>query len=327
MKKNSPLKIFCLIAVVLIAVGFFESSRLIRFLPSAPTAPADRAALWLARKSESIKTPIRSYLEKPHRTADKLEPSDSATPSALPDLLPLIASLPPLPRFAPPAPPYSVLIVGDSFIAERLGPELEKTLASFQDVSVRRVGIYSTGLTRPDYFSWNEKLETLIAENNPNVAIVMFGANDAQDAYASGTLYAVRYGTSDWDALYEARVKSFLSILQNHRITTFWIGNPMPRAEVYKEKMARLNRHYATAAAASKNALFISNWTTLANASGTYAEYLPDENEIERRVRASDGIHPTPFGAGIMTRFIVAELQKYLILTLPPKTENTPAAP
>ena len=39
----------------------------------------------------------------------------------------------------------------------------------------------STGLTRPDYFNWPAELAADLKSQNPQVVVIMIGANDAQD--------------------------------------------------------------------------------------------------------------------------------------------------
>ena len=39
----------------------------------------------------------------------------------------------------------------------------------------------STGLTRPDYFNWPAELQSDLAKYNPQVVVIMIGANDPQD--------------------------------------------------------------------------------------------------------------------------------------------------
>lgn len=311
MQNITPTRTLMLIITVLLITGFFESGRLIRFLPSETGNIIDRAALQFAKISEFAKMEVqRLFGWDIHGIVQY--PIESASPEIISGDSGLFM-LPPVPRFIPLSPPYNILILGDSFIAERIGPELEKTLSDFQNVSVSRVGIYSTGLTRPDYFNWNVKIKELIDAHAPNVAIIMFGANDAQNTYDDAGS-AVLYGTAAWDNLYSVRIRAILDTLRANNVTVFWIGIPIPRSETYRERMNHLNTLYENSVMTLKQAIFIPTWNTLADTNGEYTEYLPDEKGIERRIRASDGIHPTAFGAEIVARAIIEELRKHLTL-------------
>ncbi|MCU0653447.1 MAG: hypothetical protein MUD10_04270, partial [Candidatus Pacebacteria bacterium] len=86
---------------------------------------------------------------------------------------------------APPNPgkisgPFRMLIVGDSFVAigGGMGDPLEKTLLSQKDTIVTRLGKVSSGLARQDYFNWPATAQKMVTQHNPNVAIMMYGAND-----------------------------------------------------------------------------------------------------------------------------------------------------
>lgn len=215
-----------------------------------------------------------------------------------------------------PAPPYNILIVGDSFIAEKFGPSLEKELLAFKDVSVLREGIYSTGLSRPDYFNWNQKIKDLLASYKANVVVVMFGANDAQDIKTVGGK-AIHYGDSEqWKIAYGNRVKNFLEIFQQNGITVFWVGNPIAKTVKYSNRMSTLNSVYEQEVKDYPSARFISTWEMLMGPDGKYSDYLKDEDGKMRLARASDGIHASSFGASIMVKEVLKKIKEDLSLEL-----------
>ena len=205
--------------------------------------------------------------------------------------------------------PYNVLIVGDSFIAESFGPILEKELLSFKDTYVFRKGIYSTGFSRPDYFNWDEEIKKLILEKRPNIAFVMFGANDGQDQ-TNLDKKVIHYGEKEWNLEYGRRVERFLKILEDNQVFVFWIGNPIARDKYYADKMANLNSVYQGVCQDKLNCLYFDVWDTLATSNGEYSAYLPDEDGQKRLARASDGIHTTAFGSQIMLKEIIAMVVK-----------------
>ena len=89
-------------------------------------------------------------------------------------------TVPPNPKEPTAADPLRVLIVGDS-IGIDLGDALQPDLADTGVVSAALDGRVSTGLTRPDYFNWPAELTADLKSQNPQVVVVMIGANDAQD--------------------------------------------------------------------------------------------------------------------------------------------------
>lgn len=212
-----------------------------------------------------------------------------------------------------PGAPYSILIVGDSFIAERFGVQMNKEFQEYKDTKVYRTGIYSTGLSRPDYFDWNKKIKELIAEYNPNAAIVMFGANDGQNLRLNegNILY---YGTQEWNEEYAKRVSDFLNIFKEKNIFVFWLGNPVPRDKYYSDKMQNLNSIFEDSCKNYGNCRFIPTRDFLADENGNYADYLPNEKGEKRLARTSDGIHVTVFGAQILAKKVIMEIQKSIKL-------------
>lgn len=211
------------------------------------------------------------------------------------------------------APPFRFLVLGDSFVAVYggVGDILEGTLLKFKDTSVLRRGKVSSGLSRPDYFNWEDEARILIAEYQPNVAIIMIGTNDAQSFQTTtreGRLVVYKYGTAIWDQEYRRRVQSFLHIFQENNVAVYWMGLPMMRDQPYRGRIEKLNGLQQTEAAGFPNAVFVSTWLILADGNGNYAAALPDSRGIKQATHVSDGIHLTRFGGAK----VVNELFRYL---------------
>lgn len=216
-------------------------------------------------------------------------------------------------------PPFRILIMGDSFMAVGggLGDPIERTLLAYQGVTVSRFGRVSSGLTNSDYFNWNTNAETLINQFNPNVAIVMFGANDAQGIVSSAG-YPIKYGYPGWNEEYTKRVKYFINILEKNNITTFWIGLPIMRDAYFCNKMANLNSLYEAEIKNHTNTYFISTWESLADANGKYTAYMKDINGKAKLIRASDGIHLQYYAGYLLSDQIILNMQKVLALEKTP---------
>jgi len=296
-KNQSPLRAIILIVSVFALVVFVRSESVHSFALTMAPSPVRSFSLLYTERASSVKS---RFLK-----AQTINITKTGAPKEN-NLASREAMIPFRPRFVAPQPPYSIILVGDSFIAERFGPHLEKLLGGYASTTVHREGIYSTGLSRQDYFDWEEKIVTLIEERQPNIVIVMFGANDAQDAVRKdGT--AVNYYGKDWDPEYGARIARFLQVMRegNRNRTVIWIGNPIPRGEKYRLKMERLNRLYKQETEKVPQAFFIDTWDALKNEEGIYSAFLPDENNIQKRARSSDGIHTTEFGAALLARYVV----------------------
>ena len=316
----NPRKAIIIIVSVLIVVLFYESKRIESISPGIKNPVLKQLAVSFASSSEGIKSFLGltdffkneeifwSNLKKSPKIFSYSENNNQknnipiSTP--IPTLLPLKLTA-----------PYKIIIVGDSFIAERFGPQLEKIFLLYKDTEVYRKGIYSTGLSRPDYFDWNKQLKEIISEQKPNVAVVMFGANDGQDQRTlDGKV--IHYGNVEWNIEYAKRVSAFLDIMRENNIFVFWIGNPIARDDYYKRKMETQNSIYEAESQKYNNVVYISTQNMLLDANGKYSAYLPDENGKMQLARTSDGIHTTVFGAEILVNGVLNEIKKKMELEL-----------
>jgi|GEM_PF-4615903 len=206
--------------------------------------------------------------------------------------------------------PYTVLAVGDSLILEGFGPVLEDELSEYSEVDIVRKGKYSTGLSRPDYFDWNDYIVELVEKYSPDVVIVMFGANDGQNFTVNGK--PVTFDTEAWRTEYTARADHFMNILDSYGIVTFWVGNPIASSDYYTHKMEVINGCVEGAAVDHVNVHYISTWETLKDSNGNYNDYLPDANGTMKLARASDGIHCTEFGGGLLVIRVFEVMEQYV---------------
>ena len=310
-------KSIIIIISVLLLVLFYESKR----IETLAIGVENRALRYLALAYTSASDKVKSALGLENffqNQADfwvKIKKSPvifSYSRNPIPEIPP---STPQPPQSLIPKPPYNILIIGDSFIAEGFGPAIEKEFLLYKDVKAYREGKYSTGLSRPDYFNWDVEIKNLINAHHPNVAIVMFGANDGQDQrFLDGKV--IHYGTTDWNVEYAKGVDSFLNILLENKIFVFWLGNPIARDKKYSDKMANLNSIYEAECKKQKNIVFIPTWNFLTDSEGKYSAYLPDENGKLKLARASDGIHTTAFGSKILVNKVISIMQEDLQMKL-----------
>ncbi|MFH0792154.1 MAG: DUF459 domain-containing protein [bacterium] len=312
-KFSEPQKAILILLIILAIVPFFESRRIAKLAPSAKTEVMKTIGNAYSDFSEMVKNVIgvQYFFDKEDLFWNNLKIS------------PLIFNYPP-PFYSPGnarkysdkiSAPFNILIVGDSFIAEGFGPLLEKELLNYENTTIVRHGVYSTGLSRPDYFNWQDELNKLIDSVKPNIVIVMFGANDAQDIKDVNGKTLVHYGDDNWNDIYGKNVATFLDILKDNKVFALWIGNPIARDEYYRTKIENLNSVFEKTVKRYDNAIFLSTWNTLADKNGNYTAYLPGKNDKVYLARASDGIHATQFGALFIVDEVITALNKNLLLT------------
>jgi hypothetical protein len=217
---------------------------------------------------------------------------------------------PPVPTAAN---PLRVLMVGDSLGID-LGDTLVNDLANTGVVQATLDATESTGLTRPDYYNWPAELQNDLAKYNPQLVVVMIGANDPQDFPGPPD---VPYGTGQWDATYAQRVKAFMAEGTSDGARVVWVGMPPMADPGRSAAMAHLDDLDQQAASATANVTFLSSWTVLGTPQGAYTPYVTNGAGQEIHVREPDGTHIAPGGAELLSQSVIAVMRSTLHIALP----------
>ena len=215
-------------------------------------------------------------------------------------------TVPPNPKDPTAANPLRVLIVGDS-IGTDLGDALQPNLAGTGVVSAGLDGRVSTGLTRPDYFNWPAELTADLKTQNPQVVVVMIGANDAQDFLGPPD---VPYTSPEWNALYSQRVAQFMQIAGSGGATVVWVGMPPMQNPGLNAQMSDVNAVVQQQAVkAHPPVIYLSTDHTLGTAQGGYTAFITNGAGQVVNVRTPDGTHLTSGGGQVVAQQVMAELQ------------------
>jgi uncharacterized protein len=213
---------------------------------------------------------------------------------------------PPNPKEPTAAAPLRVLIVGDS-IGIDLGDALQPDLAGTGVVSAALDGRVSTGLTRPDYFDWPAELTADIKSTDPQVVIVMIGANDAQDFLGPPD---VPYTSPQWNTLYSQRVAQFMQIAQSGGAAVVWVGMPPMQNPGLNAQMSDVNAVVQQQAVKTHPPVtYVSTDRSLGTAQGGYTAFVTNGAGQVVNVRTPDGTHLTPGGGQVVAQQVMAELQ------------------
>ena len=155
----------------------------------------------------------------------------------------------------------------------------------------------SSGLTRPDFLDWPQRLARLLVENRPEVLVIMFGGNDYQDVYHNGQL--LKRPSQGWLDFYRSRVAEAMDLLNQPDIEVVWVGTPIMRGEFFATGMAHLNEIYRSEAASRSSIQYFDSWHRFADANGNYTDRIGGQ-----LVRESDGIHLTTAGGVLLAEAI-----------------------
>ena len=215
-------------------------------------------------------------------------------------------TVPPNPKDPTAANPLRVLIVGDS-IGIDLGDALQPDLAQTGVVSAALDGRVSTGLTRPDYFNWPAELTADLKSQNPQVVVIMIGANDAQDFLGPPD---VPYTSPEWNTLYAQRVAQFMQIAQSGGATVVWVGMPPMQSPGLNAQMSDVNAVVQQQAAKTHPPVtYLSTDRSLGTAQGGYTAFVTNGAGQVVNVRTPDGTHLTPGGGQVAAQQVIGELQ------------------
>jgi uncharacterized protein len=215
-------------------------------------------------------------------------------------------TVPPNPKEPTAANPLRVLIVGDS-IGIDLGDALQPDLAQTGVVSAALDGRVSTGLTRPDYFNWPAELAADLKSQNPQVVVIMIGANDAQDFLGPPD---VPYTSPQWNTLYAQRVAQFMQIAQSGGATVVWVGMPPMQNPGLNAQMSDVDAVVQQQAAKTHPPVtYLSTTRSLGTAQGGYTAFVTNGAGQVVNVRTPDGTHLTPGGGQLVAQAVIAELQ------------------
>jgi uncharacterized protein len=243
--------------------------------------------------------------------ADRPGPVDApgATVEIPAEIIPAIH--PPARRLRKPTPeePLRLFIAGDSMGAA-FGGSLSRIASATGLIKPELDARASTGLTRPDFFDWPGRLLSVAQDGEPDVFVVMFGANDSQGLRTPEG--AVFQPLSDgWRAEYRRRVAATMDLLRAPNRVQVWVGQPIMESNGLSEKVADINTIYHEEAALRPGAvLFVDSWGLFADSDGHYAAYLPDADGAIQGMRAGDGIHLTRAGADRLAAAVLARLDE-----------------
>ncbi len=224
-------------------------------------------------------------------------------------------TLPPLNTRPTAADPLRVLVIGDS-VGLDLGQALEADLSGTGVVSAQLDAKIDTGLSRPDYFNWPAELQIDIANQHPNLVVVMVGANDPQSLVGNGP--PITWGSPGWSEEYSRRVGAFIDEANQAGAHVLWVGMPPMADPQRNSQLQQLNSLVQSQVAARPGkALFLSSVPVLGDAHGNYTAYLTDPSGAAVNVRTPDGVHLTPDGAERLSQAVMAAIRNELHVELP----------
>lgn len=203
--------------------------------------------------------------------------------------------------------PLRLWVGGDSMTVS-FGASLVRLSAATGLITPEEDARSSTGLTRPDFFDWPARLAAIIENQDPEVMVVMFGANDAQGIKtADGKIFQT--GSEGWTAEYRLRVRAAMDVLDRKDRLVIWVGQPVMEGATHNARMAELNAIYREEAAKRPGILFFDSWSLFVDGNGAYSQYLEIDGEVVQ-MRLGDGVHLSRQGADRLANAVLERLDQ-----------------
>jgi len=218
-----------------------------------------------------------------------------------------------------PSDPLKLWVAGDSLIIDT-GYALQRAaLATPVIKSVGGVdGKIGTGLDRPDVFNWFLEIRRQLKALHPNAVVLGFGGNDGKQYMTGlppgGTL--TQFDDPAWRREYARRVGGLIDLINRTGAYVVWVGLPITRDPDQTARFDAINGVVAQEIDKRPGgAVYLDTYSLMAAPNGGYAQYLTTLSGEVQDVRAPDGVHFSPAGAGIVARQVLKDLNEAYDLT------------
>jgi hypothetical protein len=201
-----------------------------------------------------------------------------------------------------------VMVVGD-FMAGALAKGLNAAYEQNANVVTIDASNGSSGLVRNDFYDWPTAIPGLVAEQKPDVIVVLIGANDRQEISSSSGSFDP--GTEEWRAAYAGRVSAFADALATTEKPVLWAGLPPVRQTAMARDYSAFNG-IVREALEDKGLRFIETWNGFADEEGQFVAVGPDVGGQSVQLRTDDGLNFTRAGQRKLAYFVENDVNTIL---------------
>jgi hypothetical protein len=217
------------------------------------------------------------------------------------------------------AEPLRVYIGGDSVVRDA-GESLLRLAADDPELATSLHYEIATGLSRPDFYDWPAALLADAASQRPEVAVLMFGGNDAQGIVGPDGQVHPEVDTPGWRAEYGRRVEAVMDAMRAEDRLVLWVGQPPMRSEGFDRRVHVINEVVAAAAEDRPWVRFVDTTKVLGGRRGRYVERLDPDGED---LRQADGIHLSRAGADVLATHLLGIIADELASSAGPAGRST----
>lgn len=199
-----------------------------------------------------------------------------------------------------------VLVIGD-FVAGGLAWGLERAFAEEPKLVVIDKSNPNSGLVRVDYHDWNAVLLDTLNAVQPDLIVLVFGANDRQNIRVDSEPTEIR--SEAWAAAYSERIAGLVETMKVYGRPFFWVGTPPMRANSASSDMAYLNTLFKPQVQ-SGGGHFVDIWDGFANEDGRFVASGPDVEGQVRQLRTGEGVNFTRAGRLKLAFYVEREIRR-----------------
>ncbi|WP_208441630.1 SGNH/GDSL hydrolase family protein [Bartonella raoultii] len=201
-----------------------------------------------------------------------------------------------------------ILVIGD-FAASAVADALKKFFADKSDILIMNNTMPASGLVRTDYYSWQRNISKFIDQNNPDVIIIMIGANDNQPIKDSYSI--INTDQSEWMRIYKQRIIEITESLHASGKPWIWIGQPAFGNDLLTQKMKILNALYKQETETA-GGYFLDIWSGFSDEEGNFSFSGYNIHGKIAKLRTNNGIHFTSEGKEKLASYLEKPLKNIL---------------
>lgn len=118
---------------------------------------------------------------------------------------------------------YRIMLVGDSLM-EDLALRMVRSMNSRKGIEFVISAKFSTGLCRPEQFSWPAHMQEQVAKRKPDMVVFMIGGNDGMPIREGRR--SVPPGSRAWKEAYMRKMDELVSIAREAEAEIIWVEMP-----------------------------------------------------------------------------------------------------
>jgi uncharacterized protein len=117
------------------------------------------------------------------------------------------------------------------------------------------------------------------------------------------------FHTEKWELAYIKRIDATIAALKSAGVPVIWVGLPSQRGPKASADSSYLNELYRSRAEKA-GITYVDIWDGFVDEAGRYSPQGPDYEGQIRRLRTSDGVYFTKFGARKLAHYVEREIQR-----------------